>query len=255
VINDTYEEAKRICEEIAATFETPRFYREKSGEVDDSRRLFENNPIVQSCLDILAKNKSSYGHGLSHARKVAIDSGAIVLIEGTHTAKGVTLKRMVFLAHLAGVLHDIKRSHNDHAIEGAKEAGKILKGFDLGDDERKAISQSIENHEAFKPCHPLANPTDQLLSDALYDADKFRWGPDNFTEMIWDIIIPRKIPISTVLDHFIPGLEGIEKIRDTFRTTTGKEYGPDFIDIGLKIGRRLYSELKMKNNKIDLRKS
>ena len=255
MINEAYEEARRICEEIAATFETPRFYREKVNEVDDSRRLFENNPIVQSCLDILATNESSYGHGLSHARKVAIDSGAIVLIEGIHLAKGNTLKRMVLLAHLAGVSHDIKRSHSDHAIEGAKEAEKILKGFDLGHDERKAISQAIENHEAFKPCHPLNSPTDQLLSDALYDADKFRWGPDNFREMIWDIIIPRKIPLSTVLDHFTTGLEGIEKIRDTFRTTTGREYGPDFIDIGLKIGRKLYSELRIKNNKIDLRKS
>ena len=255
MINEAYGEARRICEEIAATFETPRFYREKVNEVDDSRRLFENNPIVQSCLDILATNESSYGHGLSHARKVAIDSGAIVLIEGIHLAKGNTLKRMVILAHLAGVSHDIKRSHSDHAIEGAKEAEKILKGFDLGHDERKAISQAIENHEAFKPCHPLNSPTDQLLSDALYDADKFRWGPDNFTEMIWDIIIPRKIPLSTVLDHFTTGLEGIEKIRDTFRTTTGREYGPDFIDIGLKIGRKLYSELRIKNNKIDLRKS
>ena len=255
MINEAYGEARRICEEIAATFETPRFYREKVNEVDDSRRLFENNPIVQSCLDILATNESSYGHGLSHARKVAIDSGAIVLIEGIHLAKGNTLKRMVILAHLAGVLHDIKRSHSDHAIEGAKEAEKILKGFDLGHDERKAISQAIENHEAFKPCHPLNSPTDQLLSDALYDADKYRWGPDNFTEMIWDIIIPRKIPLSTVLDHFTTGLEGIEKIRDTFRTTTGREYGPDFIDIGLKIGRKLYSELRIKNNKIDLRKS
>ena len=255
MINDTYEEARGICEEIAAAFETPRFYREKVRKVNYSKRLFENNPIVQACLDILAKNESSYGHGLSHARKVAIDSGAIVLIEGIHIAKGNTLKRMVFLAHLAGVLHDIKRSHNDHATEGAKEAGKILKGFDLGHDERKSISQAIENHEAFKPHYPLNNSSFQLLSDALYDADKFRWGPDNFTEMIWDIIIPRKIPLSTVLDRFTTGLEGIEKIRDTFRTTTGKEYGPDFIDIGLKIGRKLYSELRMKNNKIDLRKS
>ena len=111
---EAYEEVRRICEEIAATFETPRFYCEKSGEVDDSRRLFENNPIVQSCLDILAKNESSYGHGLSHARKVAIDSGAIVLIERIHIAKGNTLNRMVFLAHLVGVLNNITSSYTVH---------------------------------------------------------------------------------------------------------------------------------------------
>jgi hypothetical protein len=33
------------------------------------------------------------------------------------------------------------------------------------------------------------------------------------------------------------------KIRESFRTATGREYGPDFIDRGLTIGRRLYAEL------------
>jgi hypothetical protein len=41
-------------------------------------------------------------------------------------------------------------------------------------------------------------------------------------------------------------MKGIEKITQTFRTPTGKEYGPDFISRGLEIGRRLYTELKHK---------
>jgi hypothetical protein len=44
--------------------------------------------------------------------------------------------------------------------------------------------------------------------------------------------------------HFLTGLEGVRRIRETFRTETGKYYGPDFIDLGLEIGRRLYEELK-----------
>jgi len=237
-----YEEARNVCEKIAASFNTPRFYREKAREVEQSRQLYEHHADVQTCVAILQENES-YGHGLSHARKVAIDSGAIILIEENNGATELSLHRRVLLAHLAGVLHDIKRSSPNHAREGAKEADTILKSFDLDKAERRTISQAIENHEAFQPHHPLDTISDQLLSDALYDADKFRWGPDNFTEMIWDIIIPRKIPLSTVLDRFSAGLEGIKKIRETFRTITGREYGPDFIDIGLKIGKQLYSEL------------
>jgi hypothetical protein len=237
-----YEEARNVCKKIAASFDIPRFYREKAREVEQSRRLYEHHPDVETCVSIL-QEKKSYGHGLSHARKVAIDSGAIILIEGNNGATESSIHRRVLLAHLAGVLHDIKRSSPNHAREGAKEADTILKNFDLDEAERKAISQAIENHEAFHPHHPLDTVSDQLLSDALYDADKFRWGPDNFTEMIWDIIIPRKIPLSTVLDRFSAGLEGIEKIRNTFRTVTGREYGPDFIDIGLEIGKQLYSAL------------
>jgi len=39
------------------------------------------------------------------------------------------------------------------------------------------------------------------------------------------------------------GLEGVGRIRETFRSETGRRYGPDFIDRGMKIGRRLYAEL------------
>ena len=97
-----------------------------------------------------------------------------------------------------------------------------------------------------RPSGPLgtdAGPAERLLSDALYDADKFRWGPDNFTETLWAMIIPRGIPLRTLLPRFLPGIEGIRKIRESFRTATGREYGPDFIDRGLTIGRRLYEEL------------
>jgi hypothetical protein len=35
-------------------------------------------------------------------------------------------------------------------------------------------------------------------------------------------------------------MEGIKRIRDTFRTRTGKIYGPDFIDRGIDIGMNFY---------------
>jgi len=53
----------------------------------------------------------------------------------------------------------------------------------------------------------------------------------------------REIPISKAIPRFLAGLEGIKRIRTTFRTATGRRYGPDFIDRGLTIGARLYTEL------------
>ncbi len=235
--------AKALSEKIAATYGPPRFYREKKNQIDASCRLMEKNPAARACIEILTARADVSGHGLSHARKVAIDGGAIILIEGRSSGGGENLKRQVSLAHIAGILHDIKRSSKDHARQGGEEAGMILEGFDFTDTERAAVVDAIRNHEAFQPCRPLADPRAQLLSDALYDADKFRWGPDNFTEMLWDIADTRDISMHTLLSYFPSGLQSLRKIRETFRTSTGRKYGPGVVDLGLKIGGTLYTEL------------
>ncbi|MBW2674128.1 MAG: hypothetical protein JRD89_12070, partial [Deltaproteobacteria bacterium] len=237
---NTLSEAKALSEKIAATYGTPLFYREKRDQIDASCRLMENNPAVRVCIQILTAKADISGHGLSHAQKVARDTGAIILIERGSSAE---TRRQVSLAHIAGILHDIQRSSADHARQGAEEAGRILTGFDLTDQEREAVTGAIRNHEAFQTCTPLDGPDSQLLSDALYDADKFRWGPDNFTEMLWDIADTRDISMHTLLSYFPSGLQSLRKIRGTFRTSTGRKYGPGFIDLGLKIGDTLYTEL------------
>jgi hypothetical protein len=38
-------------------------------------------------------------------------------------------------------------------------------------------------------------------------------------------------------------MEFLKKIKDTFRTPTGRKYGPGFIDLGVAIGDELYKEL------------
>ena len=68
-------------------------------------------------------------------------------------------------------------------------------------------------------------------------------GPDNFSEMLWDMVSRRDVPLSALLGRFLKGLEGVGRIRSTFRSDTGRRYGPDFIDRGMEIGRRLYEEL------------
>ena len=238
-----YIRAINLARKIAAEVGTPRFYLEREREVALSRELFASEPLVGEGLRIVGERGDCLGHGLTHVRKVAIDVGALILIEQGSTPADASVRRLVLLAHLAGLLHDIRRSEKDHAERGADEAAGILTSFPIRDEECAGVAGAIRNHEAFRPFRTEAGPAERLLSDALYDADKFRWGPDNFTETLWAMIIPRGIPLQTLLPQFLAGLEGIRKVRERFRTATGREYGPDFIDRGLTIGLRLYEEL------------
>jgi hypothetical protein len=242
-LSHEYRHAQEIARRIAVDVGDPFFYSEQENAVETSGRLFREHPLVIRAIDVLGADLERKGHGLSHVTKVAVDAGAIILVEHEKDNSSDRILRLVTLAHVAGVLHDIKREEKDHAMKGAEEAGRILPAFDLSDGERAAIAEAIANHEAFRPVLPMDDPAWQLLSDALYDADKFRWGPDNFSEMLWDMVSRRNVPLSAVLGRFLKGMEGIGKIRDTFRSETGRRYGPDFIDRGMEIGSRLYAEL------------
>lgn len=241
---ENYQDLKRLCQEIAASVGTPIFYTEKSHIIEISRNAFEENAMVRECLEIVATAGFSAGHGAAHIYNVAIDAGAIILIEaGSLPPHCKTGERLSLLAHITGVLHDITRSQPDHARTGAIEAGRILKDFALDEAERSMIVHAIANHEAFQSSQTLDSPDAQLLSDTLYDADKFRWGPENFTDTLWAMLASRKgenIPL--LFERFPRSMEGIKQIRSTFRTRTGKAYGPDFIDRGLEIGRKLYTQ-------------
>jgi hypothetical protein len=238
-----YTRAIDLACEIAAEIGIPRFYREREREVSLSRELFDAEPLVASAVTIVEGRGDCLGHGLSHVRKVAVDMGALIVTEEGRFPPDGRIRRLVFLAHLTGLFHDICRDQRDHAERGADEASKLLASFPIGEDERAGITGAIRNHEAFRPRQVVDGPAARLLSDALYDADKFRWGPDNFTETLWAMIIPRGIPLPELLPRFLTGLDGIANIRESFRTVTGREYGPDFIDRGLAIGRRLHAEL------------
>jgi len=238
-----YQMAIALSESIAAEVGAPTFYRERADDVARSFRLLASAKMVKDCIRIVRKRGDMIGHGAIHVQKVAIDAGAIVLIEEKAASDKENLKRRVLLAQIAAILHDIRRAEKNHAQLGATEAAELLRAFSLTSGECRAICAAIANHEAFQPSRGLDAPDDQLLSDALYDADKFRWGPDNFTETLWAMIIPRKIPLEALLNRFLRGLDGVNRIRETFRTETGRHYGPDFIDRGMEIGRKLYTAL------------
>jgi hypothetical protein len=238
-----YRRAIDLSQAIAVEVGAPRFYTEKAQEVALSRELFADEPMSTVALRIVAERDASPGHGLTHVEKVAVDSGALVIIEEGGKISDARVRRLVLHAHLAGIFHDICRSEKEHARRGAEEVKKLLPSFSLQESECADIIHAIRNHEAFQPCGNRTDCASQHLSDVLYDADKFRWGPDNFTETLWAMILSRGIPLKTLLPRFLPGLEGIRQIRDSFRTPTGKEFGPDFIDRGLTIGKRLHTAL------------
>ncbi len=152
------EKAKKFARQIARSIEIPRFYQEKKREVERSRRLFSSSPLVRECLTLVREREDRIGHGIVHVRKVAIDAGAISLIENGPVLPMPEVRRMVLLAHIAGVLHDIRRMENDHARVSAGEAAKLLAIFDLSAHEVAAITGAIGNHEAFRPADPLKRP-------------------------------------------------------------------------------------------------
>ena len=113
----------------------------------------------------------------------------------------------------------------------------------VSDKYRYYIVTAIRNHEAFTKTEPVEDTYALLISNALYDADKFRWGPENFTTTLWLMVESENIPFQTLCNNFLNGIHFIEKIKNTFRTSTGRHYGPEFIDQGLDIGRTLYRHI------------
>jgi hypothetical protein len=110
----------------------------------------------------------------------------------------------------------------------------------LKPDEIEDVCRAIQNHEAFKEITKIESAEGILVSDCLYDADKFRWGPDNFTHTLWDMISVHNPPLDKFMARYPKGMAGLEKIKSTFRSQTGRKYGPQFIDLGLTIGRKLH---------------
>ncbi len=241
-----YRDIQQKALEIASGFPLPEFYREQQPACDISRGFFETDAVVSKLKLFVADHiENDFGHGMSHVRKVTIDAGALILIEGQNRGYSrETIDRRVLIVQCAGLLHDIRRKHKNHAIEGSKFAEELLRSYPLTPDEVNDIRLSIRNHEAFKEVEIMDSPEGNLVSDCLYDADKFRWGPDNFTETVWDMLAFSETAIDRFVDRYPMSVEGLSRIKSTFRTPTGKKYGPQFIDLGISIGQVIYVWLK-----------
>ncbi len=241
-----YTRIRTRAREIVSRFPTPDFYKEEAGALALSRSLMEKSKHISDLKAIVTKHlEDDFGHGLQHAVKVSLEAGSLALIEGQRTPlPRQIITRHVLLAQCAGLLHDIRRKKKDHAIKGAAFTKKLLQDFPLSSEEVADICLAIQNHEAFKKKIEIDSPAGKRISDCLYDADKFRWGPDNFTDTLWEMVSFLNPPLETFIAHYPKGMKGLERIKQTFRTKTGQRYGPQFIDIGLAIGEELYRVIR-----------
>ena len=237
-----YLEIREIARKIVARYPRPDFYRMHPSAGRVSRQFFQSDTAIvrlrkemAECLD------DDFGHGMGHVQKVAVDAGTLIIIESRMACQmSDRIQRNLLLVQCAGLLHDICRKEKFHADRGAERARDILKTYPLGPDEIAHVCTAIRNHEAFTRPKRLPALQARLISDCLYDADKFRWGPDNFTHTIWDMVGFLNPPLDAFLDHYPKGMALLKKIRGTFRSCTGRHYGPQFIDMGIAIGQELY---------------
>ena len=250
----TIAEARSIACRIADGYGRPRFYSECKNQATLSRNIYTTHPLVASFSSLIQDREDDFGHGSFHSEMVALDAAAIVAVErGFENLETVTADDMMLMvsAHTAGLLHDIRRKEKRHAQAGARAAEEILEDTELAGVWQGRIVVAIRNHEAFQEQIPVEDEEGRLLSDALYDADKFRWGPDNFTKTLWDMLEYAGIAVSSMLRRYHKSLDGIIHIKDTFRTDTGRKYGPEFIDQGLAIGEEIYRRLRERVEETD----
>jgi len=247
-MEDIYEEMIATSKAIAAAFLPPRFYSCCAESLEFSRSIFAEDQRVVTCREIAYQElRNNFGHGMDHAEKVAVEAGALAAIEGARLSLKDSSRREVnTLAQIAGLLHDLRRGEKDHAQASALAAASLLEELGLSPGQSRHIVEAIANHEAFVEPKKIDSAVGQMISDALYDADKFRWGPDNFTLTLWQMLRFSQAPVVRLIPRFPKGMKGIARIKDTFRTEAGKIYGPEFIDLGLAIGERIYQYLQQR---------
>jgi hypothetical protein len=250
-MKDIYEEMIAASRAIAASFPQPSFYVCCKEPLDLSRSLFDEDAQVRKCRTLVLKElNEDLGHGIDHCEKVALEAGALAYIEGGKLSLEESLRREAcLLAQITGLLHDLRRHEKDHAKVSASAASRMLQKFSILPEKKEYIVQAIANHEAFVEAKRIHSPVGQMISDALYDADKFRWGPDNFTQTLWRMLRSSRASIVPLIRRFPKGMEGISGIKETFRTEMGKIYGPEFIELGLRIGEKIYQFLEERFSK------
>lgn len=245
-MDDNYYLIRKHARELVAQSPSPDFYRDHSRAYQSSFKFYRENSVIKRLTSFICELiDNDFGHGMDHSEKVAVDAGALVIIEfETEGYATDVVERNLLLVQAAGLLHDVKRKQKNHAVRSAEFAHDALAKFPFSSREIEDVCQAIRNHEAFKSIHGEFSDEGLILSDCLYDADKFRWGPDNFTHTVWDMVTFAGIPLSVFMSHFPRGMKAVSRIRDTFRSVTGKQYGPQFIDIGISIGDLLYEYIK-----------
>lgn len=235
-----YAELRRRARAVARELGRPTFYRDHEKEILLSlRNLRGDDRLGILRARVFELIEDDFGHGVRHTLLVTRDAGALALIRARQLRlSGSDTEAALKRAQAAGLLHDVRRKEPRHALKGAEAAREILPALGFKGEEVEDVAAAIANHEAFQTPEPLDTPRGQAVSDCLYDADKFRWGPDNFTDTVWCMVSFLKVPFALFRKGWAQGILAVERVRDSFRTPAGMVYGAEMIDMGLEIGRR-----------------
>ena len=241
-----YVRIREKARKIVSHFPQQAFYNDFSLENKSALNIFETDTVIDQLHKFVSAHlEDDFGHGVKHSVKVALDAGTLAFIESqSYGYSAKKTERLVVIAQSAGLLHDIKRKEKNHAAKGAIYSKEITMSHPFTDSEKNTIAVAIHNHQAFKKTIAANSIHRQLISDCLYDADKFRWGPDNFTDTVWDMVAFFNTPLVEFASLYPKAMQSLVRIKKTFRTHTGKIYGPRFIDTGLAIGRELFQEVQ-----------
>lgn len=276
-MNKIYLQLREEARKIVATLPAPQFYQRFAKERDYARQMLHSHPLLTKIKkEIKPVIEDDFGHGMLHSDLVCVDAGAIIQIEMQKqpetTLVSDKITKTMLLVQVAGLLHDIKRKEKQHSRIGADFTRTFLSAgrYPFTPDEIDIICIAISEHEAFqkvRSIHENKTTVDQnnisddgaegidsslslqssLISNALYDSDKFRWGPDNFTHTLWDMVIFSNAPVQRFVKRYPDGMAILQQIISTFRTETGKLYGPDFIKLGIEAGNQLFKIIKALN--------
>jgi hypothetical protein len=241
----TYHRLREKACETAERLGAPAFYKTFEEEMVVSSQAFLMSPLIKKCRAYIDESTLHPAHGIPHCQRVAIEAGAVLQAESLGRSFNVqTREDLMRCAQIAGLFHDIKRAESDHPVKGSLEAQRILSNFDIQGHHKRYIVAAIRNHEAFREVLDSEDEPARLVSDSLYDADKFRWGPDNFITTLWILVESAGIPLGELFGHFREKMVWIGRIKNTFRTGIGRKYGPEFIDLGMEIGHEIYGEME-----------
>jgi hypothetical protein len=244
-MNELNRRLQKEAERIASKHPSPNFYIRFKAPIALARKIFFQHPTVASVRQMVQPLlQEDLGHGLFHSTRVSLDSATLIYVElESNPMDRDRVERLMLLGLIAGLLHDVCRGEERHAELGAEEAARILRDFPLNAEEIECVCQAIRNHEAFVTPLPCGRPLFQLISDCLYDADKFRWGPDTFTHTLWHMMHYQDLTPQELIERFPWGIAGIIRIAETFRTPTGRHFGPEIIETGIEMGKEIYRYL------------
>jgi hypothetical protein len=230
-------ELKRHARELSHSRPQPAFVLECAEELSHASNLFFDHPLMLRLQnDALGFLNDACGLGVEHGKRVAVDAAALVLVEPSGLNQEER-RRLALLAEMAGLLHDSMRHEDDHPDKGADLCLRILRGYPLAPEERVWIAQAVSLHEADQPQAEGGPENARLLSGAVHDADRFRFGPDIFTATLWEFCECDDWTLEEIVRTFPKGPEHAGACAHGFRTEQGRRYGPAMLSEGLALAK------------------